>query len=350
MIGVIGDAHFKDNLSYSEYISDGRVAEKKAVLDFIVESFKDCQHIVFMGDNFNAKNNSSETNREFVEFIERFGDKQLHILSGNHEKKGDGKTAIDFIREITRVNWHVYTEPARISTLHKGQNVGFSTQTKPISTFTFLPYMLNSELGVETPAEATEKIMGEMKGGDIIFAHHMISGTVYNGLKTDNALEVVLPKEELENRYKLVVAGHIHGAQQVGRTWITGNLFTTQVGDVEKYIYKINDKLEVERLVVPCRQIHGLENPTVSKLESIPKSSILKVTITDKDIDIDALRYHLKEFDAYLLIQDYPNERKKVQVEDGAFDFSIEALLRLYAKEKDISEQKLFKGLQLINS
>ena len=69
---LIGDTHWKDNLSYADYISDGRVAEKKEILDFIIESSKDCDHIVFLGDFFNSKNNSSEVNRQAVEFLEKF--------------------------------------------------------------------------------------------------------------------------------------------------------------------------------------------------------------------------------------------------------------------------------------
>jgi len=68
-IGIIGDAHFKDNLSYSEYVKDQRIPEKKEILDFIIKSFSDCDSVVFMGDNLNSKNNSSEVIREFVEFV-----------------------------------------------------------------------------------------------------------------------------------------------------------------------------------------------------------------------------------------------------------------------------------------
>src|ERR1035437_694588 len=167
----IGDLHFKDSLGYAEYIPDGRVSEKKEVLDFIVESAKDCDGVVLMGDNFNSKNNSSEVNRQFVEFIERFWDKEVYILSGNHEKRGDGKTAIDFLAEINKGNWYIFTDPGSvvIGTLK----------------LDFLPYMLKSELGVETNEEAAKLMTKNLSGGDILFIHHMISGFSVNGLKTD---------------------------------------------------------------------------------------------------------------------------------------------------------------------
>ena len=59
---ILGDLHLKNNLSYTEYISDGRVSEKKEILDFIIDQSEDCQHVVFLGDFFDAKNNSSQVN------------------------------------------------------------------------------------------------------------------------------------------------------------------------------------------------------------------------------------------------------------------------------------------------
>ena len=349
-IGIIGDQHFKDNLSYSDYISDGRKAEKKEVLDFIVETFKDCDHVVLMGDNFNSKNNSSETNRDFIEFIERFENKELYIIAGNHEKKGNGKTAIDFIGEIKKKNWHVFTKPNTISFVIKHAAMGPSTLQPNIFKLDFLPYMHHSELGTENRDESTKKIMEGLKGGDILFAHHTISGSSWNGIKAESLItEVVLPKEELEKRYKFVVGGHIHVPQQIGNTLVTGSLFTGEVGETEKFIYIIDEKLECKSFKVPCREIHKLTNPTFNQLQKIPKNSIVKVIITVKGLDIEVLKKYLSEFDAHLLIEDYPSDRKKAHIEEGAFDFTLESLLKLYADEKQIDYSKLLNGLQLIN-
>ncbi len=337
IIGVIGDMHFKDDLSYADYIPDRRVEEKKNILDFIVKSFEDCEHVVFLGDNFNSKNNSSETNRAFVEFLERFNDKQIYIISGNHEKKGDGKTAIDFLGEVNKPNWHIFTKPG---TMCIGE--------KPLE-IDFLPYMLNSELGVDNHKDATIEVMDHLMGGDILFAHHSITGTFFNGNKTDDLNEIVLPQKELEERYKLIMAGHIHKYQCYGKVAITGNVFTTEVGDKEKFIFKINDELGVEKIKIPARQIVKLEDPTTEELSSIPNDAIIKVIITKKQTDIEELKNQLSKFDASLVIEDYPNERKKAHIKEGAFDFSIEALLKLYAEEKGIDYQKLLKGLQIIN-
>ncbi len=148
---VIGDAHFKDNLSYSEYVEDQRIPEKAKILDFIVASAKDCNSIIFMGDNMNSKNNSAESIREFTAFVERFDDKEVYIILGNHEKKGNGKSALDFMMEINKPNWHVMSTPT--DTVIDGEKVSF------------LPYMSRVELGVNTDEEATQTLMRGLKGG-----------------------------------------------------------------------------------------------------------------------------------------------------------------------------------------
>ena len=218
-IGVIGDMHMKDDLSYADYIDDRRRHEKRSILEFIVESFRDCSSVVFMGDNFNSKNNSSESNRAFVEFVEKFNDKEVYIISGNHEKKGDGRTAIDFLGEIDKPNWHIYSGVTKAMIGNK--------------EVCLMPYMLNSELGVDNCQEASKELVYQaMMGGDILFAHHSISGTTFNGMRTDDLKEAVLPKEELESKYKLIVAGHIHRPQQYGKVLITGSLFTSEVVEI----------------------------------------------------------------------------------------------------------------------
>ena len=79
-------------------------------------------------------------------------------------------------------------------------------------------------------------------------------------------------------------------------------------------------------------------------------NAIIKAIITNKKVDPEELKNQLSKFDASLVIEDYPDTRKKAHLEEGAaFDFSIEALLALYAKEKGVDIEKLIKGLALIN-
>lgn len=333
---VIGDLHFKERLSYADYISDGRIKEKEEILNFITKSSADCGHIVLLGDCFDNKNPAANTVKEFVSFIESFGKKEVYIISGNHSKKGDGTTALDFLKEIKdKANWHIFSKPGRMEIA--GLNVDF------------LPYMLFIELGVETSEEASKKIIKDLEGGDILFTHHSITGTAFNGIKTDDLKEIVLPRESLEKKYELVAAGHIHKPQQYGKILVAGNVFTTEVGETEKFVYKINKDLEIKKLKVPAREIHKLENPTPLQITKLPKDSIVKIIVTDKKVDLDELAVVAAGLDAYLIVEDYPDTRKKAHIEEGSFDFSTEALLKLYAEEKSVDLEKLLRGLNIIN-
>lgn len=330
---VIGDAHFKDSLSYSEYVQDKRIPEKKEILDFIVESAKDCHSVVFMGDNLNSKNNSSETIRSFTEFVERFNDKQVYILLGNHEKKGNGQSALDFMKEIKKDNWNIMSTPTKIG------------------EFTFLPYMSKVELGVSSDAEASQIVVDKyLTGGSILFAHHVISDTFGNqyGMSSNEfTKEIIIPKQIAESRYNRVIAGHIHHPQEHGKTIITGSVFTDQVGEKEKFIWKVSsDGSEYKKIKLPCREI--VKHVWNGDVPMVPLNSIVKCIVDDKKYNVEEIKASLTRFDAYVLLEQYPNERKKIHFDSGMIDFSIESLLEIYAKEKKLDVNALMEGYSMI--
>ncbi len=338
----MGDLHLREALGYSDLIQDHRISEKKEILDFIVEQGRNCDQVVFLGDQLNGRNNSSEVIREFVEFIERFKDKEIFILGGNHEKKGDGKSAIDFLREIDKNTWHIVTKEI--------ENHNFDG----VET-TFCPYLYKSELGVNTDAEGTKKIMKEFNNngltGDILFVHHAISDTVTTGgCQTNIFEEIILPKKELEKKYKLVVGGHIHKPQQTGRTIVAGSIFNNECGENGKNIWIIDTKtMNVEEIKLPGRGIFKLENPTNEQLE-IGKNNIVKVVLTEKrkTEDLTALKEKLEKFDGHTLLEQYPSERKKIQCKEDLLNLNIEELLSVYAKQKKIPLDKLKLAWEII--
>jgi DNA repair exonuclease SbcCD nuclease subunit len=129
MIGIIGDLHFKESLGYAEYIKDHRVGEKKKILDFIVEEFSDCDAVVFMGDQLNSRNNTSEVIRDFVSFVERFDGKEVFIIKGNHESTPHGRSAIDFMKEIILRPYQQQIISAIVNELKKRQRCCVSLAT-----------------------------------------------------------------------------------------------------------------------------------------------------------------------------------------------------------------------------
>ena len=125
-----------------------------------------------------------------------------------------------------------------------------------------------------------------------------------------------------------------------------------EVGETQKYIWILDEKtLKVEKIKLPGRAIYGLTDPTLKDLEKIDKSSIVKVTITKKldKKDMAELKDMLSEFDASMVIENIPMERKKIDIEKGGLiDFNIENLLQLYSKERSVPLEKLKQAFELI--
>jgi len=332
---IIGDPHFREKLGYADYIKDGRKAEEQEVLDAIVKQSHDCDEVVFLGDNFNAKNNTSDVIKKFVVFLERFRGKQLYLISGNHTKHADGRTAIDFLKEINNPNWHVIT-----------------TGVEEINGLTFLPYMTKPELDAKDDAEGIKKVMKMLPDGKILFAHHAISDSMAGVVSTNIFNEIVLPKTKLEKKFKLIIGGHIHTPQKVSeQIYIAGSIFNNEVGEIQKYVYKVNrETLKVESFTLPGRGLYKVENPSVATLEKIPTSSIVKVVMTNPELEttIPAIKEFLERFDAFLFLEQYPTKRKKIHFEKGMLDLKVENLLKIYAKEKDIDLKKLNNAWKLI--
>ena len=261
MLGVIGDLHLKQNLGYFQLFKDGREKERDDVLDYIVQELKDCDPIVLLGDQLNSRNNSSETLKTFVSFLKKFNGKTVYILGGNHEKFGDGRSALDFLKKLDKPEWKVITD---------------SVITAEGRDYTFCPYFTKSELGVETNEEGVAKVMKMLPGGKILFIHHAISGSKStSGAMTDIFDEIVLPRDELEKRYEMVIGGHIHKWSILNNTIVAGSVFNNIAGETSSRIWKIATMdMNYYPIEVPCRGIYKIENEIVD-LSNLPKNSII---------------------------------------------------------------------------
>jgi hypothetical protein len=337
---AVGDPHFMFDYPYANRIPDRRRAERALVLSTIHRESKDCDAVVLMGDNLDKRHNHSSAIKEFVEFLHGFGDKRIHIISGNHETFEGNKTALDFLIGINPW-WSVYT-PA-------GFEAGVSHFVTPNYQIGLIPYMTNSSLGASSKEEARDKLMLaiEKYKYDVLFVHHMVSGTT----GFEGANEIVLPRERLEAVATLVVAGHIHEEAVKGRTILTGNIFTHDVGQTERSILKIDTEDDTySRIALPVRPIYKLFNPTIEALDALPANSIIRTILTDKGQDVEAIKESLKRFDASLFVEQYPNERERLHVDKGqTLDLSIPALIDMYAKAKKKNPERLKKAFVLVN-
>jgi DNA repair exonuclease SbcCD nuclease subunit len=336
-LGIVGDAHWRDNLGYAEYITDKRRQEKTDVIDYIGNTLRDCDTVVLLGDQFNARNNTSNTIREFIAFLRKFDGKEVYMLAGNHEIMGDGKTALDFIAEIGNPHWHIVSNSIE------------SVELGPLK-IVLCPYLSKSALGADNEKDGIKKLMKSLPAGDILFVHHSISDTPVNETTNTNFFkEIVLPRKELKKKYGTVFGGHIHKPSIDGQIWIAGSIFTNEVGEVEKFVYTYDGE-SVQNYKLPCRPIIKLENPTVDDIAMLKKESIVKVLLTQKTSEstIKELKIALNKLDAYILLENYPTERKKLDMDGSMMEFDIDGLLETYAKVKNIDIAVLKHGFDLI--
>lgn len=333
--------HLKPRLGYADYIADGRASEETLVLEFIVEASKDCDTVVFLGDQLNAKHNDSETITKYVNFLERFDGKELFIISGNHTKFADGRTAEDFLKEVKDKKWHVIT-------------------TEPLKTpegLVFCPYMHRSELGESDNAKAAEKLIQMLPDGKELFVHHAISETSGSGVNTGFFDEIVLDKSELDKKYGRIIAGHVHKPYMIPGLIVAGSVFTNEVGEEEKFIYKIlTDEASrpMKAIPLPIRPIYKVDDShaTVEHLRTLKKNAIVKIVLTAKlpAAKMEELRSELRTFDAHILLENYPTERRKAAIDKDILSVSVEELLEIYAKQKDVDLDSLMRGWKMLKN
>lgn len=330
---AIGDQHFRFELPYSSAISDGRRSEWNDVKSVILDEAKDCDAVVLLGDGLNQRHNHSSVIREFIDFLDAFGDKEVHILVGNHERYGTS-TALDFIQSVKHDKWFVYKEPT-------------VTKVAGIDSM-MIPFMTPALLGVETKEEGIRAIVDKFPTDKIplAFAHHGVSGGLIRGMGMEMFNEIILPGDVMRDKFGHTFAGHIHEGQVMYPIFMTGSVFTHEIGEHEKSIWKY-DEVTVSRIPLPVRGIYKAEWG-VTDLEKIPDHSIVKCYVTVRETDIDEVRKALSRFDAGIVVEQYPSERTKVHFEEGGLDLSVENLLKIYAEARGLPIEDVLSGYELI--
>lgn len=338
-ICCIGDQHFRFQLPYAAAFDDGRRREWQSVIEKIHETAKSCDIVVLLGDNLNMRHNHSSVNREFIKFLNGFGEKDVYIIAGNHERYGMD-TAIDFLQNVGKDNWNVYTKPGSVK-------LGYDT------IITFLPYMTPGSLNVENLEEANKIAHLQAPGGTILFHHHVMSGTVWGGAESEHINEIVLDRDVLEKRYDWIIGGHIHDAQRLSeKSLVAGNIFTQEMGEHKKSIFILDtEKKEIEEVPLPVRGLHKVFVTTteIPTFDDIPENSVVKCVVTNRDVDKVALNKVLEKFDAHIIVEQYSSQREKVNLDDAnGLDLSIENLLKVYAQARNVSHHDLEHAFALL--
>lgn len=330
---IVGDQHFRFELPYAAAITDGRRSEWERVKATIVSTASECDAVVLMGDNLNSRHNHSAVIEEFVNFLKAFGDKPVHILVGNHERYGT-HTALDFLQKLDMPNWRVYTA------------ITTNVQLDDGLTATFIPYTTPSALGVVTIDEAKAAIKDRVPKANVAFVHHAISGT--EGTEFFN--ELVLPKDMLEEKFGMTFGGHVHKAEKLSpKIQVTGNIFTSDMGEHRKSIFVWDSRLEATaEVVLPVRGLYKVMVGQGDYLASVPDYAIVKAVVTDPMTNIETLKLELLRFEASIIVEQYPDKRVKTHYETGALDLTVDNMLKVFAETKKIDYNDLKEGFDLI--
>lgn len=340
---AIGDLHFKESLGYAEFVSDRRIAEREAVYDTLVKAAEDCDLVVMMGDQLNGRSNHADTLKRFVGFLERFGDKPLRLLVGNHCRWSTGASAMDFLKEIKGKNWRVISQ--------------VETEMIDGNKLVYLPYFTGPEVMDEEHrdwASASARLMDRLPSGDMLFAHHAISKTFSDGIPTESFDEVLLSMDVLLSKYKTSVAGHIHsrGVYADGRVVLTGSSFTDCVGEESKSAWKFSigagmTQASFVEVPLPVRPIIKLENPSAETLAKIPANAIVKMMVTEPTYNPEPAKKVLAALDGHVVVEQIAKERvKEPQLE--SMELNVDNLLRAYARQRGVDVARLMQGFALI--
>lgn len=337
---AVGDLHFKEIYPYASKFKDGRLDERKKIEDTIIEAANDCEKVVLMGDVLDSRNNSSETIKNLTAFIERFGNKRVVIMGGNHEKFANGRCALDYLREIDGKNWLVVTN--NIVTDEDGD--------------VFVPFFRKQELGLGSTDEVTKWILSNLPAegtGKNIFIHHCISGTkTTSGHLTDLFHEPVLPRAELGKKFAHVFGAHIHQPQDIGNVHVVGSVMNHEVGEHgDKRLLKFDSLSgEIEEIILPGRKFFKIENPTRDHLLKLKGSTIdgfAKVFVDEGGDYVLLEEIHIHFTGGISVIETPKADRKRVK--ERVTDFSLDNLLRIYSEVKEIDLASLKHGLELIS-
>jgi DNA repair exonuclease SbcCD nuclease subunit len=328
-IGVIGDLHMRDRLRYADLVKDGREEERRLVLDCIVEKTSDCDAIVFLGDQFHSKNPTSKTISMFTAFLERFGNKEIYLLVGNHEIDGDLVSSMDYMMELKNKKWNVIKEITSLDGM------------------CFLPWIPKNTFETRDHGAMIEEIMQKISSNNLLFAHYAVSGCEIGGPTVETFNEPVLPMDELQKRFKMVFTGHIHTPKRFGSIVLCGSVFTADAGEKEKNIYILDTStLAVETIQLPCRPILNVVDAEIPPINS---KAILKIEIRDPSICIEDIKRLTSGFDGVKITKNIQSERERlVDTSNGIPELDEKNLLETYAKVKKVDLVDLMMGYDLV--
>jgi hypothetical protein len=340
-VAVVGDLHVKGSYGYAASFPDRRESERQAIYEEIRRNCEGTELVVLLGDVFDGRSNPSGSIREFTAFLESLGDRHVVIMGGNHDTFSDGSGALDYIREIRGKKWHVVTGDPE-------------TLTAGGKTLHFVPYMRCTHTGHKDVAELTEWIMTSIPTGcDMVFTHHAVSSSRMNHGSTDLLKgEPVLPRERLKASCVRSFHGHIHRPSNDESTFVVGSVMNEEVGEDGRKSMAVASPSTglVVSFELPGRSLWKVEAKTLEEgMEAAAGKDFARISLSERpsDSEISALPKNIEIVVA-------PKERKETDAkpsEDLSRDsLTPEKLLSKYAKNKNVSEERIQRGWALVSA
>jgi DNA repair exonuclease SbcCD nuclease subunit len=213
LILTIGDIHCK--------INNFTILDKLLIQILNLLNEKKYDFIVLLGDllHNHEKINTLELNF-ILNFIKQLSLKiKVFILVGNHDM-------INNQEYLSSNNWMTLFQ------LFPHDNIEIINKPLEFGEYLFMPYVYSGRF-IETLNESNI----DWKNKKIIFAHQEISGCKYGG--------IVSTKEKWDEKYPMLICGHIHDKQYIQKNLIyPGIPFTHNFGDsMDNTLLEIKDDI-----------------------------------------------------------------------------------------------------------
>lgn len=225
-VSIISDIHLK-NYSDSKFI-DGIPLKLYEILD----AFEQCckysiesgiSKVFILGDVGDTYDMiSAKSFILFKEKIEKYGDLEFHILHGNHDISDREISSINIFEGLPNVK--VYVNEAKV--------LEFGSRKIGI-----VPYGAESQIK-------------DLPDCDVLFGHFSVEGVVLSSGYTDPNPNVKM--KDLD-KFKVVVSGHVHKPQVIGKVWYVGSpiqLNRGEAGEEKRFLVLDLDTLSIESIPI----------------------------------------------------------------------------------------------------
>lgn len=323
---AIGDFHLDKLGKYFENHLELQINEVTKGFEYALRH--GIEHVILLGDIADRDRLSEPAKLALFELLYKYDNKlTIHVILGNHDVRNVNIHSLEFFSKLCTTGLFktitIYDSPTQVSI--GGINVNF------------LPFPCIQRIDSDVPC--------------LNFAHLDRPGT-----KGDNGrISTGGTPQEDDDTW---IIGHLHTAQQLGKTHFSGTMYQTNFGESQdKYFIKFKVRMKDGRLK---RKVELIETFPEFKLINlvVDKKSVLK-TITDNPLHLYKLFVKKGVELPKDLNKTYPNivnsvgYEKKAELDtflsiEETVSINITSGLKEYLTDKGASDWELKRAKQLI--